>query len=273
MIRLAVAADEGTLRALTPRMRGATLLPLGGADFRPDTCDAIACLRHTALVRELLAAGKPLLLCGSLPGLDLPESGRLTLANPDRYLPSRRLVKEQIDSGKLGEPGLVRIRRWEPPSPDVDAHRLADLDSILWLFGRPPETVFALPRIAAPDDVTPCCHIHLGFPGGGMALLDHAATLPPGEGYSCLHVIGSAGAAYADDHQNMQLLYRGGTPLALRAGEGVKSLAALLQDFVDALNAGRDPSAGRSDWRNALLVYRAALRSMRSGNAERPEGR
>src|SRR5947207_13825237 len=35
------------------------------------------------------------------------------IANPDHYLPSRQLIKQQIP-GKLGAAGLIRIHRWEP---------------------------------------------------------------------------------------------------------------------------------------------------------------
>src|SRR5207302_1941129 len=75
--------------------------------------------------------------------------------------------------------------------------------------------------------------------GGGMALIDYTDLLPPGDGYQSLSVIAASGAAYADDHQNMQLVYRGGAPQAVRPDETTRQRTAILQDFVDAMSADR----------------------------------
>ena len=48
------------------------------------------------------------------------------------------------------------------------------------------------------------------FPEGGMALIDCSRALQPScDPYFSLTVIGSTGAAYADDHHNTNLLYKG----------------------------------------------------------------
>ena len=54
-----------------------------------------------------------------------------------------------------------------------------------------------------------------------MAMIDVAASLPSGGDYFSLTMIGGTGAAYADDHHNMNLLYSGGQPNAIRASQGV----------------------------------------------------
>ena len=51
-----------------------------------------------------------------------------------------------------------------------------------------------------------------------MALIDCAQTLPQGDGYFSLSLIGSTGAAYADSHHNRQLLYGGGSQLPATFG-------------------------------------------------------
>ena len=38
----------------------------------------------------------------------------LSIVNPDRCLPSRQLLRQQLDTGKLGEAVLVRSHRWSP---------------------------------------------------------------------------------------------------------------------------------------------------------------
>jgi hypothetical protein len=106
--------------------------------------------------------------------------------------------------------------------------------------------------------------VHLGFPGGGMALLDFDGRLPPGDGYRSLSVIAFAGAAYADDHTNMQLVYRGGHPQAVRTEEHAGQLAELAQEFVDALRDGRNLT---TIWRDVFAVADAVSRSIASGQA------
>src|SRR5262249_25521148 len=134
-----------------------------------------------------------------------------------------------------------------------------DLDLAGWLFGTLPNVVYAVEQ--ADGGVL----AHLGFPGGGMALID-LSVLPPGDSYHSLSLIGSTGAASAADHQNVQLVYRGGRPQAVRTGEGVKALAALVQEFIDG---HPDPT----DWGGVLAVGAAVGRSRATRQAVHLEGR
>jgi predicted dehydrogenase len=136
-----------------------------------------------------------------------------------RLLPAVRVVKECLDSGCLGEPGLLRIHWWEPSialSQSLDpllSELTRAIDLACWLFDERPTAVYATGR---PNYV----QLHLGFERGGMALLDHARTLPPGCTYFSASLIGSTGATYADDHHNTQLLFARGGPSALITGQG-----------------------------------------------------
>ena len=78
-------------------------------------------------------------------------------------------------------------------------------------------------------------------------------------------MIAASGAAYADDHQNAQLLYRGGNAQAIRTDERAGQLAALAQEFVNALNEGRDFSANA--WKDVFAVAEAVVKSLASGRA------
>lgn len=201
------------------------------------------------------------------------EDTREIVINPDRFLPSRQLIRQQLGTGKLGDVGLVRVHRWEPQesaSAD-DTHGLPtsllrDLDVVLWLIGQSPDAVYAVEQ----TDSNPgnsrgrFLQVHLGFPGGAMALLDFADRLPPGEGYQSLSVIGSAGAAYADDHQNMQLVFRGGRPQAVRADESGRRHAVLVQETIEALQAGGDVASHVAEWQNVVQVAEAVRQSIES---------
>ena len=157
---------------------------------------------------------------------------------------------------------------------------LRDIDLANWIFDALPGEVYAAGH-TAPASVPTAdwaggsygyLQIHLGYTDGGMALLDHSMMLPPGAGYFSLSVIGSAGAAYADDHHNVHLLFPGGKPTALPAGQGSLHHLAELQEFVDAIETGRPPAITADDGHKAAEVVRAAGRSLESGRALRLVG-
>ena len=212
---------------------------------------------------------------------------RLMVGQAARFWPSVQTVKENLDAGRLGQPGLLRIHRWERPGsagaspsrPDafsIGALReggtllglIREIDLACWLFGHRPTDVFAVGRrshtqLADWDYV----QLHLGFPNGGMALIDYSRTLPQGDGYFSLSMLGSAGAAYADDHHNMQLLYGGGHPSAFVTGQGDKAMLSQLQEFIDAVEENREPLVTGADGLVAIQVSEAAAESIASGQA------
>ncbi|MBI2807157.1 MAG: hypothetical protein HYX68_19420 [Planctomycetes bacterium] len=278
MIRLlAIGAPQMPWREIAPRLRGATL---DSDSRRADeitataACDAVLILPDSSVstegIERLIQHGKHVLASveaipfNASPSTLLETSHAakqcLGIVNPDRYLPSRQLIRQQLDAGKLGEPGLVRIHRWDGMDPV--AALLCDLDLVHWYFGKPPNRVFAVRQTDAQ-----CQLIHLGFPDGGMALIDHVRTVPGRNRYYYLSVIGSSGAAHADDHQNMQLLFRQDVPRAVRTDEGVAAVAAMIQEFVDAIHAGRDMAATSADWKAVLAARDAVDRSMTTGQA------
>ena len=284
-IRLAVShPDAAEVAAIAARLRGAAVefcedVFLGP----PEGCDAFMLTGavEPGDIEHLLSEGVHVLLVAdpcppgnvieTLFGTARHAGVRFVVVNPDRCLPSRRLVRDQL-TGRLGEPGLIRMHRWEPAGQPTHATGLPDallrdLDTVLWLAGRSPDRVFAAGTVGG------FVQVHLGFPDGGMALLDYTNRLPPGDDYRSLSVIAFNGAAYADDHQNAQLVYRGGRPQAVRTDERAGLLAATADDFVDALRTGRDLSAGAAEWRAVFAVADAVAQSLASGRAVTPEGR
>ncbi len=211
---------------------------------------------------------------------------RLMAGNPTRFAPAGATVREALDSGELGEPGLLRIHRWEPLGTGswpalgqgqccvVVRNLSVDIDLAVWLFGGLPSEVYATGRrvshggIDEPDYV----QVHLGFDGGGMSVIDYSASLPQGPGYHFLSMIGSKGAAYSDDHHNVNLVYGDGGTRALDPGHGVGHVLAQLQEFADAVREGRDPAAAGADGRSAVLVAEAAAESMSRGRTARLAG-
>jgi predicted dehydrogenase len=201
------------------------------------------------------------------------------VATPRRFLPAVQAVKKSLESGQLGAAGLLRIHRWLPRTAHGAFGMLAaEIDLAVWLFGHPPDSVYAVSR----DEAGGYVQVHLGFPDGAMALIDVAATLPAGDDYYSLSLIGAAGAAYADDHHNMHLLYRGGRPAAMRSEQTTVHRTAVLREFVAAIQIGREaallltsfplpPGEGRvrgtAAVEAALRAADAARRAIETGRA------
>ena len=147
---------------------------------------------------------------------------------------------------------------------------IREIDVACWLFDALPDFVYA----KALSDNTPQrgLQLHLGFPGGGMALIDCTRTLPVGsDPYYSLTLIGSTGAAYADDHHNTNLLLRGDV-VGLNVGQGRDYFALQLQEFVDAVRHDRSPSGTGEDGKCAIAVTHAAIDSLESHRAGRLVG-
>ena len=263
-MRLAVLGAQSAVQLLAARVRGATVTPYLAAEVANARALLEAEPGDRALAAEWLGAGRHVLLTAhswmageALDALQAAARGgaQLCILNPERFLPSRQLIRQQLDSGKLGEPGLIRIHRWESGAGDELSTPLTrELDVTLWLMGSAPNLVYGVSAGGSQQ-------VHLGFPGGGMALVDYVDSLPAGDGYQSLSVIASTGAAYADDHQNVQLHYAGGHPRAVLASEGQRALIALVQHFVSALGSGEALAGSVDEWRTTMSVASEAQRS------------
>src|SRR5207253_3165332 len=114
-MRLAVIGTQLTPHA--NRLRGTTVRTYGAEDeIALAGCDALAVLETRSdaeqLIERCLAAGKHVLLAtpSSLPGTALDQlcararesNAQLAVLNPDRFIPSRQLIRQQVEAGRLG---------------------------------------------------------------------------------------------------------------------------------------------------------------------------
>ena len=185
-----------------------------------------------------------------------------------RFTPCVKVIKDRLASGNLGDPCLLRVHRWRSisidKSPLLADTLFADVDLAMWLLDARPTEVYALARGGdgsagtRPDYV----QVHFGFPSGTMALLDFSAALPEGKGYDSLSLIGSSGAAYADDHNNTHLLFTGGNPAALISGQGDGHHCLEFQSFVDAINGQTEPLVSGKECLAVHQVIEAIERSL-----------
>lgn len=219
-------------------------------------------------VKEAGPAGKPS-LAGPLlarTGGDLAafsvelEQGLLVPACPWRFIPAIQSVKASIDAGKLGEIGLIRMHRWSSKVHDsaIPDRMIPAIDIATWFFGEQPRKVFSLKSSSISDYV----QLHLQFEGGGMVVIDDTTALPEGGDYFSLTVIGGTGAAYADDHRNMNLIVDGVHPHAVRTEQGAIHITRQLQEFVNTVNNASQPGFTRQDVSNVLQVSDAVLETM-----------
>jgi len=198
---------------------------------------------------------------------------RLMAAHTLRFMPANVQVHRARAAGELGQPGMLRSHRWlrrfpgPPGGWKHDATRTGglavhegvhEIDQALWLIDERPTHVHAL---AKPE----LLQIHLGYASGAMAICGIATGLPLGSGYYSLALIGSLGAAYADDHHNVQLVYRGGRPQATLTDLRATAVRAQLDEFAQAIADERDPSVAGTDAVAALQIAEAAAASSASG--------
>jgi predicted dehydrogenase len=242
-------------------------------------------------IRQAAGAGKHILVkapCAATVAateaiIDQCAEARVCLAISDtlRFHPSSQTIMGRLADGKLGTPGLLRVHRWRPSRAAAPAtlseHVFADVDLALCLFGESPNSVYAIGRAAADPPVGNTAmpdylQVHIGFPAGGMAILDFTTALPSGQHYDSLSLIGSNGAAYADDHQNTHLLYGGGHPAALVSAPGHLHIVREHQAFVDAILDQTPPPAGGEDCRKGLQLVDAILQSLESGQVWQAKG-
>lgn len=203
-----------------------------------------------------------------------------------RFLPGYQTILTRVSEGKLGSPGLLRVHRWSPsrepeagggPERGLAEAIAGDVELAIHIFGAQPSRVYAIARreentAAGVRPLPGYLQLHFGFPEGAMAILDFATTLPSGRGYDSLHVIGSRGAAYADDHNNTHLLYRGGDPRAQISGQGNVHSARELQEFVDAVLERRSPAVTIEQACVTHRVIDAVLQSLDSGGCLHLDG-
>lgn len=203
-----------------------------------------------------------------------------------RFLPSLQTVKKSLVSGQIGDPGLLRIHSWKKAIKydgkktlesirKVVKERLLlsevtrEIDVACWLFNNQPNVIYAVEGKTVPPECNGSAYIqlHLGFKGGGMALIDYSQTLPQGDDYYSLSMIGSTGAVYADDHRNMQLLYKGGNPSALKVGEGENYWILQLQEFINSIEENRSLLLKESDVLRVIEIAEAVAVSLETGEA------
>ena len=191
----------------------------------------------------LIPEGVPTLLLGGTDNNAFP-------AFPWRFTPQAQSIRSSLDDGQLGTPGLLRLHHWHPGAITMDT-QIAAIDLALWLFDATPDAKHHAE--SAGNRL-----FHLGFPGGGMAMIDFCVTPEKGENYHSLSLIGSRGAAYADDHRDRNLIFTGGAANAELPGCKNAFIQPMLEDFLASVIAGKAPEKAHNDYLAARKIVEEA---------------
>jgi len=241
--------------------------------------------QRTKLYEEAIARLPGVELCGSaqaqalitdhpdkrraLPCLfDRPESwgdasalrgltaARIMPAHQTRFLPEIAPMKQAAAAGKLGELGLLRVHHWLPGNSGRPAQAaFAHVDLANWFFGEKPEIVHTIEK-------ENYLQLHLGFRGDRMALIDVATSRPGPDAYFSVHLIGSDGTIYADDHRNAQLLFGSlGTSALIHHQNQILATQNMLAEFIAGITEDRQWGVTAEDTANALEVLEETHRA------------
>jgi predicted dehydrogenase len=183
----------------------------------------------------------------------------------------QRAAWDSLRTGKIGKLGLVRMYQWmssavlENSNEAVAEMFVREVDLACWFFDAVPEVVYGttMSRINPLDGIL----FHLGFRGGGMAIVDCTHRLGGQESYASLTLIGSNGAVYADDQHNTNLLL-----LDRTFGHTVRPesdwFGHQLAAFFDSIALGEGTrNCSIEDAVRAVDVANAVIHSFRVGQA------
>jgi myo-inositol 2-dehydrogenase/D-chiro-inositol 1-dehydrogenase len=206
-----------------------------------------------------------------------------------RFDPNFRQVHDQVRSGSIGEPHLVRITSRDPGPPPIEYVKVSggifldmtihDFDMARFLVGSEVEEVYATgacrvdPAIAEAGDVDTAVVV-LTFQNGCIATIDNSRKAAYGYDQR-VEVFGSKGVAWADNNtahrtglgtaQGMQ----SPKPLDFFMDRYVESYILELQAFVKSLREGSEASVSGLDGRIPVVIGLAAKRSMEEGRPVR----
>jgi predicted dehydrogenase len=214
----------------------------------------------------------------------------------DRFKPDILKVKRWLDTGLLGSPILAdaRVKWFRPPSYYADSRwrgtlgldgggalinqAIHTVDLLLWLFGNvatvQAQKKTAMHKIEAEDTLVAL----LDFANGAMGVLQATTSAYPGYPRR-LELTGTEGTVIID-HDKLLAADLRNPPSDLQsvgddqnpssnspAVSDVRGHRAVLEDFIEAIQTGRDPRcSGREGIRSLALVeaiYEACLAGKR----------
>ena len=256
---------------------------------------------HAAQMIECARAGKHI-FCEKPIALD-PDIIRNALAEVEksgvklqvgfnrRFDPNFAAVQQQVASGALGDPHIIRITSRDPAPPpaeyvassgglfmDMTIH---DFDMARFLCGSEVTEVHAYgavlvdPEIGKAGDIDTAV-ISLKFANGALGIIENSRKAVYGYDQR-VEVFGAKGTAMADNNTptSMVVLNESGTirdkPLYFFLERYEKAFIAEMQAFVDAVRENESTAVSGTDGLAPVLIALAAQQSLKSGKPEKVE--
>ena len=256
---------------------------------------------HAAQMIECARAGKHI-FCEKPIALD-PDIIRNALAEVEksgvklqvgfnrRFDPNFAAVQQQVTSGALGDPHIIRITSRDPAPPpaeyvtssgglfmDMTIH---DFDMARFLCGSEVTEVHAYgavlvdPEIGKAGDIDTAV-ISLKFANGALGIIENSRKAVYGYDQR-VEVFGAKGTAMADNNTptSMVVLNESGIirdkPFYFFLERYEKAFVAEMQAFVDAVRENEPTAVSGNDGLAPVLIALAAQHSLKSGKPEKVE--
>ena len=190
----------------------------------------------------------------------LKNNTKLCIGSQWRFTPNILSVKSSINSGKLGDIGLIRLHNWiknkKDKSKSFDKLYFQLIDLILWLFPSNLKKLFMMRSSISSN----CYQLHLVFDNEGMAILDNVQINNKKQSYFSLTVIGQNGATYADDHRNMNLFFNEKNLNAIKVNQGILDLSNQIEQFIFHLSDYKNYILTADQFYNTFSLYKKLIK-------------
>ncbi|MDD9267318.1 Gfo/Idh/MocA family protein [Paenibacillus sp. GCM10023248] len=285
------AANAAKLTGATPYETMDEMLAVEAVDV---ISVAVPTYLHKEIVMQAARAGKHV-ICEKPIALHVEEAKdmiacceengvRLFIGHVVRFFPEYAQMKEQIDSGRIGRAGVANARRagghpGEARPWYLEADRsggvimdlmIHDIDYMRWTLGEV-KSVYGMNRVVGTTDYA---LVTLVFENGAVANLEAFWGYPGSFRYAA-EFAGSDGLVRTDSMNSQSLQIRKSSP-AEHGGKAVEIPQSPsfkdpyyieLEHFLTCIREGTEPRVTVQDACRALEIARAALESVRTGQA------
>ncbi len=247
--------------------------------------------RHAQIVVDAVDAGVRGIVCEKPIASTLADADRMIAAVEAAGVPmlvdhTRRWmfpwvqVAEVIASGEIGDVQRI-VANQGGPRAMLFRNGTHMFDTILWFAGGTPTAVYAIaeagfedypPRYASDGghdpDTDPAMSVVVEFDNGVRAFWNMCKTMPQ---VFSLEVLGTAGIARVDDSGNASVVVKNGGDFQQRSlprpQYTLGHIAGCVEEMVQLIHHGGQPSMDGRTSRQVVEVLLAALHSQHAGNA------
>lgn len=199
-----------------------------------------------------------------------------------RFFPEYRSARDQLQSGRLGAPGVVRtvrsgsFPRWSGwfndysrsggPIIDLAIH---DIDYLRWCFG-PVRHVFSRTLSGKKDNFDHSLTL-IRFASGVIAHVEASWAYPPGAPFlTSLEIAGSKGLVLYDKDKSNSIVQYGGSAAAAGAADSPLARSPYALELEHFIHCVRNKEVPLTSGEEALASLKVGLAAVRSAQINRP---